>query len=65
MRAILMIAGIVLALFAAMHVFVTWEHWHQVGPDRESVFEPALTALVSAGLSIWAFRRARRGRAAA
>ena len=65
MRTIFLIAGIALALFAAMHLFITWEHWHQVGPDRESVFEPGLTALVSAGLSIWALRQSRRDRASA
>ena len=56
-------AAAVLALFSVMHVFVTYEHVRQVGPHRESVLTPALTALFAAGLALWVMRRARRASA--
>lgn len=52
-----------LAFFSVMHVFVTYEHVRQVGPHRESVLTPALTALLAGGLALWAMRRARRASA--
>ena len=58
-------AAAVLALFSVMHVFVTYEHVRYVGPHPESVVTPALTAALSAGIALWAMRRARRSSAAA
>jgi len=60
MKVVLWISGIALALFSLMHVFITFEHWRQVGPHRESVVVPALFSLVAAGLALIAFRRALR-----
>jgi hypothetical protein len=64
-KVLLVVVGVATALFAGLHVFVTWEHWHQVGPARESVAMPAITAILSASLSIWAIRRAVRSPAGA
>ena len=37
MKVLLWIAAAVLALFSALHVFVTHEHWHQVDRRRYAV----------------------------
>lgn len=60
MKLIPWVAGLMLALFAAMHVFIAFEHWRQVGPQQESVIAPVLVALVAASLAIWIIRRASR-----
>jgi hypothetical protein len=60
MRSGYLFTAIGLALFSALHVFVTYEHSRQVGPGRESVLAPAVMAVLSAGLAIWALRRVRR-----
>ena len=60
MRLFLWISGIALALFSLMHVFITFEHWRQVGPHRESVIVPASFSLVAAALALVAFRRVLR-----
>lgn len=60
MKVLLWIAAAVLALLSALHVFVTYEHWHHVGPVRESVVVPALVAVLVAGLAFWVARRASR-----
>jgi len=60
MKIVLRISGVALALFSLMHVFITFEHWRQVGPNRESIVVPALFSLVAAGLALLAFRRALR-----
>lgn len=62
MKILLWIAAVVLAFFSALHVFVTYEHWHQVGPARESVVVPALVAVLAAVLALWAARRASRAK---
>ena len=56
MRSYLLTTGIIFALFAAMHVFITFEHWRQVGPEAESVLAPAVVAIASGALGFWAFR---------
>jgi hypothetical protein len=62
MKALLWIGGIVLTLFSAMHVFITFEHWRHVGPHHESVLEPALFSVIAAGLALLAFRQALRAK---
>jgi hypothetical protein len=65
MKLALWFTGLMLALFAGMHIFIAFEHWHQVGPDRESVVGPVLTALVTASLAVWVLLRASRSKPAA
>jgi uncharacterized membrane protein YedE/YeeE len=60
MKAYLLLSGTLFALFAAVHLFITLEHWRQVGHDAGSVLVPALICLASAGLAAWAFRLTRR-----
>ena len=59
MKTFLWIAGIILTLFSASHVFIAFEHARQTGPQRESVIAPVVIALLAAGLAVVIFRRAR------
>ena len=61
MKALLWVAGILLALFSASHVLIAYEHFQQTGPRRESVTAPVVIALAAAVLAVWVLRRARRG----
>ena len=65
MRLLLWSMALVMLAFSAMHVLIAFEHWRAVGPHRESVVAPVALALISAGLALWAIRRARRPQPAA
>ncbi|HEX6965338.1 MAG TPA: hypothetical protein VF166_06035 [Gemmatimonadaceae bacterium] len=60
MKILLWSAAVGLGLFSALHVFVTYDHWHQVGRVHASVVIPALVAVLAAGLAFWLARRASR-----
>ncbi len=62
MRAYLLVSGTIFGLFAAVHLFIAYEHAQIARPERESVLAPAAICLASAGLSGWAFRLARRAK---
>lgn len=53
-------SGTIFALAAALHVFVTYEHWRAAPADVASVLAPAVVCALSGGLAIWAFRVAHR-----
>ena len=58
MRPLLLAAGVVLALFGAMHLFVTWEHFRNPPGGTWSVLLPLFIAVASAAIAALAFRRA-------
>jgi hypothetical protein len=45
---------------AALHIFVTYEHWRAAPSDVGSVLAPAVVCTLAAALAIWAFRVAHR-----
>jgi hypothetical protein len=53
-------SGTIFALVAALHVFVTYEHWRAAPSDVGSVLAPAVVCTLAAALAIWAFRVAHR-----
>lgn len=53
-------SGTIFVLVAALHVFVTFEHWRAVPSDVASILAPAAVCTLAAALAIWAFRVARR-----
>lgn len=60
MRPYALTSGTIFALAAALHVFVTYEHWRASPADVASVLAPAVVCVLTAGLAIWAFRAARQ-----
>lgn len=59
MKAYLFTSGTVFALFAAIHLFITYEHWRRPSSDPWSVLAPALIFVASASLALWGFRLTR------
>jgi hypothetical protein len=53
------LSGTIFALVAALHVFVTYEHWRAEPWNVWSVLLPAVVGALSAGLTLWAHRLAR------
>ena len=51
------VLAVLATLFAALHYFIAFERWRQVGPQQESVFGPLTLAVVSTLLAERAFRR--------
>lgn len=60
MKAYLVTTGAIFTLVAAMHLFITFEHWRLAQPDRWFVVAPVLISLGAIGLAAWAFRLLRR-----
>lgn len=60
MRSYLLTTGSIFALFAASHVFITYEHWRSPTADVWSVLLPALMVVLGGLLAMWAFRLTRR-----
>lgn len=60
MKAYLITTGILFALFAAFHLFITVEHWRIPQVDVWSVLGPAIIFLASAALAAWALRLLRK-----
>ena len=58
MRALVLSAAVVLALFAAMHLFVTWEHFRNPPGGPWSVLLPLVIAVASGAVAARAFRHA-------
>lgn len=52
--------AILLTVFSAFHVFVTYKRWGQLGPAHEAVIFPAAVAVIAAALAFWMARRAIR-----
>lgn len=65
MRAYLLTSGTIFTLVAAMHFFITFEHWRMPQSDLWFVLGPAVIAILSTGLASWAFRLMRGAGAAA
>ena len=59
------ILAVLATLFAALHYFIAFEHWRQVGPQQESVLGPLTLAVLATLLAERAFSRTRRPRPAA
>lgn len=64
MRAYLVVSGTIFVLFAAMHFFITYEHWRTPEYGLWHVLSPPVIGIVSAALTIWAFRLTRSAAAA-
>ena len=65
MKAYLVTTGTIFALFAAMHFFITFEHWRAPGSEPSAVLIPAAIAAFSTSLAIWAVYLTRRAGSAA
>lgn len=59
MRAYLFVTGIIFALFALMHFYIAYEHWHRPEGALWSGLAPALIGVGAASLAAWALRLAR------
>ena len=60
MRAYLVTTGILFALMAALHLYITYEHGFRPDGTFAAAAAPGAVLLVSAALAIWAFRLMRR-----
>jgi hypothetical protein len=60
MKAYLLVSGTIFAIFAVMHVFITYEYWRSGNPEAGSIVIPALLGVVAAALAIWGFGLIRR-----
>ena len=56
MKAYLFTSGTIFSLFAASHVFITYQQWRRDAPDA---WGPAVIAVCGAALAFWAFRLTR------
>ena len=65
MRAYLWITGILFALMAALHLYLTYDH--AVGPNGNlaNAAAPGAVLAVCGALAVWAFRLVRRAGPAA
>ena len=60
MKSYALTSGTIFVLVAALHVFVTYEHWRAARSHVGSVLAPAVVCILAAALGIWAFRVAHR-----
>jgi hypothetical protein len=60
MRAYLWVSGILFALMAALHLYLTWDH--ALGPEGSLAHAaaPGAVLAVCGALALWAFRLLRR-----
>jgi len=66
MKVYLLVTGAIFGLFAVMHFFIAYDHWHRPAADLWSGLGPALIGVGAGALAAWALRlvRGRSGPAA-
>jgi hypothetical protein len=62
MRAYLWITGVLFALMAALHLYITWEHGFGANGNLANAAAPAAVLVVCGVLAVWAFRLLQRTR---
>jgi hypothetical protein len=60
MRAYLWITGILFALMAALHLYLSYEHVVRPGGNLANAAAPAAVLVVCGALAVWAFRLLQR-----
>ena len=60
MRSYLWVSGILFALMAVSHLYLTYEHMARPGGNLANGAAPACVLVISGALAVWAFRLVRR-----